>query len=103
MNLEEHKKNHKTAYLADMYEKLQKEEAELLAMSEKDPAIKEMAQAELASIAGQKKNIEDQIQAILDSEKEELEYPAELILEVRAGAGGDEASIFAQELLQMYS
>ncbi|MDP3962296.1 MAG: peptide chain release factor-like protein, partial [bacterium] len=39
----------------------------------------------------------------LDSEKEELEYPAELILEVRAGAGGDEASIFAQELLQMYS
>lgn len=102
MNLEEHKKNHKTAYLADMYEKLQKEEADLLSLSEKDPTMKELAQAELASFADQKSAIEKQIQAILDSEKEELEYPIELILEVRAGAGGDEAAIFAEEVLQMY-
>ena len=102
MNLEEHKKNHKTAYLADMYEKLQKEEADLLSLSEKDPTMKELAQAELASFADQKSAIEKQIQAILDSEKEELEYPMELILEVRAGAGGDEAAIFAEEVLQMY-
>lgn len=102
MNLEEHKKNHKTAYLADMYEKLQKDEAELLAMSEKDPSLKELAAADLASFEEQKKNIETQIQAIIDSEKEELEYPTELILEVRAGAGGDEATIFAREVLAMY-
>ncbi|HEY4494747.1 MAG TPA: PCRF domain-containing protein, partial [Candidatus Paceibacterota bacterium] len=50
----------------------------------------------------QMKNIEDQIKAIVDSEKEELEYPNEIILEVRAGAGGDEAALFAEELLQMY-
>jgi len=102
MNIEEHKKNHKTAYLAEMYEKLEKDEAELLSMSEKDPNLKEMAQAELASLAEQKKDIERQIQTIIDSEKEEQEYPTELILEVRAGAGGDEAAIFAEEVLQMY-
>lgn len=103
MNIDEHKKNHKTAYLAEMYEKLQKEEAELLAMGEKDPSMKEMAQAELASFAEQKKDIEKQIQMILDSEKEEDEIPNELVLEVRAGAGGDEATIFARELLEMYT
>ncbi len=103
MNIEEHKKNHKTAYLAEMYEKLQKEEAELLSMGEKDPSMKEMAQTELSSFAEQKKDIEKQIQQILDSEKEEDEIPNELVLEVRAGAGGDEATIFARELLEMYT
>lgn len=103
MNLEEHKKNHKTAYLAEMYEKLQKEEAELITMVEKDPSMKEMAHGELISLAEQKKDIEKQIQVILDSEKQEDEVPNELVLEVRAGAGGDEATIFARELLEMYT
>ncbi len=102
MNIEDHKKNHKTAYLAEMYEKLQKDEMELLTMSEKDPSMKDLAASELASFTEQKKNIEDQIQAIIDSEKEEVEYPVELILEVRPGAGGDEATIFAHQILDMY-
>lgn len=102
MNLEEYKKNHKTAYLAEMYEKLQKEEAELLSMGEKDASMKDLANTDLIYLADQKKNIEEQITAIIESEKEELEYPTELILEVRAGAGGDEAAIFANEILQMY-
>ncbi len=102
MNIEEHKKNHKTAYLADMYEKLQKDEGELLTLVAKDPSMKDMAEADLASLAEQKKELERQLQAITDSEEEEQEYPVELILEVRAGAGGDEATIFANEVLQMY-
>ena len=35
-------------------------------------------------------------------EKEEEEFPNEIILEVRAGAGGDEASLFAWQLAHMY-
>jgi peptide chain release factor 1 len=101
MNLEEVKKNHKTSYLGDMYEKLLSDEKEVLAMSQ-DPNMGEMAKIELASIAEQKKGLEDQINAILESEKEEIEYPTEIILEVRAGTGGDEASLFAAELLNMY-
>ncbi|HEY4503693.1 MAG TPA: PCRF domain-containing protein [Candidatus Paceibacterota bacterium] len=102
MNIEEYKKNHKTAYLAEMYEKLEKEELGLLSMSEKDFSMKELAQTELSYITEQKNDIEEQIQTILNSDKEELEYPIEIILEIRAGAGGEEATIFAQELLQMY-
>ena len=100
-NLDEYKKNHKTAYLADMYVKLQKDEADLLAMA-KDPSMQELAEADLAAVIEQKKAIEDQIKAIIESEKEEIEMPTELILEVRAAAGGDEAAIFARELLEMY-
>ncbi len=102
MNLEEYKKNHKTAYLAEIYEKLLKDEADILSMVQKDSSMKEMAQADLDSIKEQKKNTEDQIKAIVDSEKVEIEYPTEIILEVRAGAGGDEANIFAHELYRMY-
>lgn len=103
MNLEELRKNHKTAYIADMYEKLQKDEAELLALIEKDESMKELGQADLKYFVEQKKNLEDQLKAIEESEKEEDEVPNELILEVRAGAGGDEATIFARELLEMYT
>lgn len=101
--IEELKKNHNTAYLAEMYEKLLKEEADLLKLIETDPTMKEMAEADLESFQMQKKNVEDQIKAIEDSEKGEEEIPSELVLEVRAGAGGDEATIFARELLEMYT
>ena len=101
MNLDELKKNHKTAFLAEMYEKLLKEEAEVLEMA-KDTSMREMAEADLNNLVEQKKSIESQIQAILDSEKEEVEIPNELILEVRAGAGGEEAALFAEKLVQMY-
>jgi peptide chain release factor 1 len=103
MDLEKYKKNHKTAYLAEMYEKLLKDEQELLALMEKDPTMKELGQADLASLAEQKKNLEDQVRVIEQSEIEEDEIPNELVLEVRAGAGGDEATIFGRELLEMYT
>jgi peptide chain release factor 1 len=103
MNLDELKKNHKTAYLADMYEKVLNDEKELLSLMEKDPSMKELGQADLAALQDQKKNIEDQVKAIEESEKEEDEVPNELIIEVRAGAGGDEAHIFAREMLEMYT
>jgi peptide chain release factor 1 len=102
MNLDEYKKNHKTAFLAEIYEKLLKDEAEILFLIEKDPSMKEMAQVDLDSISEQKKNTEDQINVIIESEKEAEEFPSELILEVRPGAGGTEADIFAGELLAMY-
>ncbi len=102
MNLDEYKKNHKTAFLAEIYEKFLKDEADLLSMIEKDPSMKEMAQVDLDLIREQKKNTEDQINTIIESEKEAEEFPSELILEIRPGAGGAEADIFAGELLAMY-
>jgi peptide chain release factor 1 len=102
MNLEVYKSNPKTAFLAGLYEKLVKDEADTRAMVAADPALKEMAENDLASIIEQKKNLEEQMRGIIDNDVEVEEIPKEAILEVRAGAGGDEATLFAAELLDMY-
>jgi peptide chain release factor 1 len=96
------KKNHKTQYLAEQYEGLLKQEQETQALADTDESMKEMAQDELSAIAVQKAAMEAQFAAIEESEKEEEEFPNEIILEARAGAGGDEASLFAHQLVEMY-
>ena len=90
MDLETYKKNPKTAFLAEHFEKLLKDEAEVRAMMEKDPTLKEMAEADLVSILAQKKELEDQMKGIIEADKEVIEVPNEVVLEVRAGAGGEE-------------
>jgi len=102
MNLEIYKNNPKTAFMATLLEKLLKEEAETQALIAADPGMKEMAEHELASILEQKKSMIEQMDAILAADVVEDEKPNEIILEVRAGAGGDEAALFAAELLDMY-
>jgi peptide chain release factor 1 len=102
MNLEPFKENPKTSFLAGLYEKLEKDEKEVRAMIEKEPAMKELAENDLASILEQKKSLEVEMQGILAGDVEEEEMPREAILEIRAGAGGDEATLFAAELLDMY-
>ncbi len=88
--------------MAGLYEKLLKDEADIRAMSEKDPSMKEMADADLVSILEQQKSLKSDMDNIISAEAKEEEHPKEAILEVRAGAGGDEAALFAYELLQMY-
>lgn len=102
MNIDQYKNNPKTAFLATMYEKLVKDEVEIKAMAEKDPSLAELAEGDLSSVREQMKNLEEQMKSILENDKEEDEKPNEVILEVRAGAGGDEAALFAAELLNMY-
>ncbi len=101
-DLEELKKNHNTSYLAGILERLAREEAEVREMLAGDDTLHEMAQTELKSIQEQRDGTEKQIQEILDKDKEEEEFPNEIVLEVRAGAGGDEAALFAWELAHMY-
>ena len=102
VDLENWKANPRTAFLAQSYEKLLADEAETRALSA-DPAMKEMADHELATIQEQKVAIEAQIHEIVAAEKAEEDAPPnEIVLEVRAGAGGDEAALFAAELFDMY-
>ncbi len=50
-----------------------------------------------------KKMILEEMERILDAEvPEDEEFPNEIILEVRAGAGGEEAALFAEKLAEMY-
>jgi peptide chain release factor 1 len=102
MDIETLKKNPRTQYLATEYEKLEKQEAEVMEMIESDPSMRELAMEDIASITLQKSALEAQLKAIEESEKEEEEFPNEIVLEARAGAGGDEAALFAQQLVAMY-
>ncbi len=100
--LPELKKDHKTSYFAEAYENLLREEQEVRDLLAADPSMAEMADGELANIEIQKKGIEEQLAAIEASEKEEEQFPNEIVLELRAGAGGDESSLFAAELAAAY-
>ena len=102
MDLELYKNNPKTSFMASMYEKLSREEAEVRAMAEADTSFKEMAEHEIASITEQKKSLETEMTSIAASDQVEDEKPREMIMEIRAGAGGDEAALFAAELFDMY-
>ncbi len=102
IDLKIYKENHKTSFLASEYERLDMEEATLLAIIVKDPSYKELADEDLKSLKEQKENLLKQMNDILEGEKKEEESPNEVVLEVRAGAGGEEAALFAEEMARMY-
>ncbi len=101
-DLEQLKKDHKTSYFANEYERLLKEEEKVNELVVNDESMRDLAEEELQNIKFQKEAIERQLEEMEKSEREEEEFPNEIILEVRAGAGGDEASLFAWELAHMY-
>ena len=72
---------------------------EILA-TEKDSEFKEMAKLELEELTGRQEVIEEEIKQMLIPKDPNDDKNA--ILEIRAGAGGDEASIFAGDLFRMY-
>ncbi len=102
MDLSKFKQSHKTSYLAESWERLHAEEKDLQAMLAGDATLADLAKHDLETIKTQKDAIMKQMEEILASEKEEEEFPNEVILEVRAGAGGDEAALFAAKLAEMY-
>lgn len=102
MDLEIYKKNQKTSYLAERYETLIKEEDVLMKMVEKDPSLKEMADEELVGIHAEQKSLMEQMESNLKEEESADDFPNDVVLEVRAGAGGEEAALFAEELSIMY-
>ncbi len=100
--LPEYKANHKTAYFAEEYERLVTELAESRAAAGNDQELFAMMEEDVVRIQEKQKEMLAEIERILDKDKEEAERPKAIVLEFRAGAGGDEASLFARELKEMY-
>jgi len=69
--------------------------------NEKDDEFREMAKTELDQLTAKQLELEDEIQILLLPSDPEDSKNA--IVEIRAGTGGDEASIFAGDLYRMYS
>lgn len=68
--------------------------------TEKDPEFREMAKLELEELNPQKEEMEEEIKELLIPK--DPNDSKDVIMEIRAGTGGDEASIFAGDLYRMY-
>lgn len=101
-NIDELRTNPKVAFLVSEFERIEKKIEETRGAAEGDGELKELAEEEIKELAKMKLGVEGQIQAILASEAEEEEFPNHIMLEVRGGAGGDEAALFAADLANMY-
>lgn len=69
--------------------------------NEKDDEMREMAKMDIEELQPQKEKMEDDIRQMLVPKDPEDARNA--VLEIRAGTGGDEASIFAGDLFRMYT
>lgn len=77
-----------------------KESAELLE-SEKDPEMRQMLREELDASEAKEEELTEKLKVLLLPKDPNADR--NVILEIRAGAGGDEAALFAADLYRMYS
>ena len=85
------------------YQKLESalEDARLLITSETDADMIELAQEELDSLTIEKEHLIEELKLLLIPKDPNDEK--NVIIEIRAGTGGEEASLFAAELFRMYT
>lgn len=70
-------------------------------LQDSDPEMKELAKAELPDLEEQQASLEEELRLLLLPKDPNDEK--NIILEIRAGTGGDEAALFAADLFRMYS
>lgn len=100
--IDDFRKDPRTQYLASEYERLAGEIAHAAELAESDPSLKELAEEELAGLRDQQAALFAQMETITGGEDGAGEEPVAAVMEFRAGAGGDEARLFAEELARMY-
>ena len=69
--------------------------------AEEDPEMKQMAKEEIEELGPQIEEIEEEVRVMLIPK--DPEDKKDCIVEIRAGTGGDEASLFAGDLFRMYT
>ncbi|HXY53251.1 MAG TPA: peptide chain release factor 1 [Nitrospirota bacterium] len=91
--------NHYRAY-QDVQKQIHDAE-ELLKDKKSDPELRAMAEAELKELLTKSEQMDQELRIMLVPKDPRDEK--NIFLEIRAGAGGDEAGLFAAELFRMYS
>jgi peptide chain release factor 1 len=76
-------------------------ESQAMLADEKDPAMRAYAQEELTKLEARVAQVEDELKVLLLPKDPNDEK--DVILEIRAGTGGDEATLFAAEMFRMYT
>ncbi len=76
------------------------EQTEALRSAE-DPELRELAEAELEELSAREESLEAELKAMLVPR--DPRDQRNVIVEIRAGTGGDEATLFAADLFRMYT
>lgn len=100
--LQSFRENQKTQFLASQFDDLTKKKGESELMIDSDPEMADLVAEEISALETQRQALYEEMKKIIESIKVEEETPYGVILEVRAGAGGDEAALFAEQLATMY-
>ncbi|MFA5023126.1 MAG: PCRF domain-containing protein [Candidatus Paceibacterota bacterium] len=105
MDLADFKANNKTVYLAGLYEDLTRQITEARSLALADESIKDLVEEEIKDLEKQQTEIWEKMEEILKPKVGEGDSagPKTVMIEMRAGAGGEEASLFAYELSQTYA
>ncbi|MCK5081893.1 MAG: peptide chain release factor 1 [Candidatus Omnitrophica bacterium] len=77
------------------------EETEVLLSEKHDKEFETLAKVELEDLTDKKQELLDRLNDLTNPRKQEKDR--DLILEIRAGTGGQEASLFAADLFRMYT
>lgn len=78
-------------------------ENKIIISAKEDPELVSLAETEIGQLQEREKILEKELENLLKSEdKGEIE-PASVIVEIRAGTGGEEAALFTADLFKMYS
>ncbi len=70
-------------------------------LKDNDPSMKELAQEEIDALSMRKESLEDDLKKLLIP-KDPLDEK-NVLLEIRAGTGGEEAALFVNDLFRMYT
>lgn len=92
----------KTKYLQEEYLRIKKSLEDVEELANSDPEMKKIALEEKTLLFQQQAELLNRAKEITAKKTEESEEVKTIILEIRAGAGGDEASFFAVNLAEMY-
>ena len=89
--------------VAEAYRAYARAEADIAAATEmlSDPELKELGQEELAAAKAERERLEDELKRLLLPK--DPNDDKNVILEIRAGIGGEEGALFAADLLRMYT
>ena len=82
-------------------EKAMADNAQMINAKEEDPEMKQMAMEENVTLAEEKATLEKELETLLIPK--DPNDNKNVIVEIRAGAGGDESALFAGDLFRMYS
>ncbi len=99
--LERFRGNPRTAYLVAEYDRLAAKIKEVESLAH-DESMRTLAAEEINSLKEQQIGLLASMSDIIAKEAKEEAEVKEIIMEIRAGAGGEESALFARELAAMY-